>query len=101
MYAHMARATHEEISSFHSTLQGSFDALEARCEALEKKGGGHAQELERHEHDHRALADRVDGLQRQSAEQNQRVTQLGHTCSQAFDGLHLLGRGLDKMSLDH
>merc|ERR1719343_396445 len=101
MYAHMARATHEEISSFHSTLQGSFDALEARCEALEKSGGGHAHELERHEHEHRALADQVDVLQRQSAERDQRVAQLDHTCGQAFDGLQLLGRGLDKMSQDH
>merc|ERR1719229_2072289 len=98
----MVRAIREEITSFDSTLQGSFDALEARCEALEKKGGGHAQELERHEHNHRALADRVDGLQRQSAEQDQRVAQrleqLGHTGGQALDSLRLLGPRLDKMS---
>jgi hypothetical protein len=105
MHAHMVRAIREELTSFDSTLQGSFDALEARCEALEKKGGWHVQELERHEHNHRVLADRVDGLQRQSAEQDQRVAQsleqLGQTGSQALDRLQLLGRRLDKMSQDH
>jgi len=134
MHAQLAHAIHEELASLEARLQSSFEALGARCAALEKRDGEHAQELtslesrlhealgarcaalekkggeqaqdlERYGHHQRALAERVDGLQRQSAEQDKRVAQeleqLGHTSGQALDSLRLVGPRLDKMAQGH
>jgi len=105
---HLTHAMNEhfaqEFASFELRLHSCFEALGARCEALEKKGGEHAQDLERHRHDQCAFADRVNGLQRQCVEQEQRVAQeleqLGHVSGQALDSLRALGPRLDKMSQD-
>jgi len=110
MHAHVARAISEGIASFDSTLRGSFDALEARCEALEKKAEGpprnssgtstHQESVEALELANQQMVVRLETLQSQASMLHDSLKAQEQECK-ALDSLRLLGPRLDKMSQDH